>query len=102
MKIKLWQKCVMVFILFHWALFFLTFYILQREFSVPQFALSALEVPLIPFLLTSLAFRYLPLSPGGALERAAAIILPTLYYAGLGAVVGLVIEKMRRGREKRG
>lgn len=98
MKIKLWQKCVIVFILLHWALFLFAFYILQREFDVPQSVMNALEVLLIPFLLTSLALRNMSLPPGGALERATAIIVPTVFYAVIGAVVGFILEKRRKAR----
>ena len=97
---KLWQKCVIAFILIHWALFLFTYYILQREIDVPQFVMNVLELPLIPFLLTSLALKYMPLSPGSALERAVAIIVPTIFYAVIGLVVGLILEKRRRSGEK--
>lgn len=100
MKMKLWQKCVIVFIALHWVLFLVTYFILQREIGVPQLVMNALEVPLIPFLLTSLALRHLPLSPGGALERAVAIIAPTIFYAVMGMVAGLILEKRRRRVEK--
>lgn len=99
---KLWQKCVIAFILIHWALFLFTFYILQRGFDVPLLVMNALELPLIPFLLTSLALRYMPLSPGGALERAVAIIVPTIFYAVMGMVAGLIIEKRRKARKNDG
>ncbi|MBI5888951.1 MAG: hypothetical protein HZB82_09660 [Deltaproteobacteria bacterium] len=100
MKMKLWQKCVIVFIAFHWALFLVTYFILQTEIDVPQFVMNALELPLIPFLLTSLALKHMPLSPGGALERAVAIIMPTIFYAVMGIAAGLIIEKRRRSGEK--
>lgn len=100
-KLKLWHRCVIAFILIHWALFLILYFILQRELGVPQFMLSALEVPLAPFLLVGLTLKYMPFPAGSALERAAAIIVPTVFYAIIGLVVGLVIEKMRKGRVKR-
>lgn len=89
------------FVLIHWALFFVAYFLVQGQTGVPQFVISALEVLLIPFILSNVALQYMALAAGSALERAVLIIAPTVFYIIIGLVVALVIGRMRKGRVRR-